>query len=389
MGKITPKAPTPDPLIGQAAAGNVALGKEALEFSRQQYADGKIRQADLDALTAQVANSALESQNLANKWAQEDRDVSTALRNKYEGYADADRQLGRDTAAWADRAANAADVIGQNYERIYADEAARQSTFGQEEVNRYRNTFRPVQDRIVSDAMTWDSDERLESEAGKAKADIVANAAQQRAAQQRSMASMGVNPNSGRFAGVERATDTLTALGAAGAQNAARDNVRAQGIAQRTNAAQLGQQVLANGQQANQIALSSVGAGQQARQSGMGLAMQAKNLGLAASGVGNTTAGLSVGNQGAGYSGIGTGIQAGNAAIGANQAANSGWASTGGVMQNGFGTAIGANASGAGIANGLYGSQLNAWGAQQQSRSSGLGALGSLIGTGAALYLKG
>ncbi len=387
MGKSTPKAPAPDPLIGQAAANNVELGRESLAFARQQYEEGKIRQADLDALTKQVAESALGSQNLANKWAQEDRDVSTALRNKYEQYADADRQLGRDTALYADNLGKEARANAEMYERTYADAAARQGQFGQEEVDRYRTLFRPVQDRIVSDAMSWDSAERLESEAGKAKADITASAAQQRQAQQRQMASMGVNPNSGRFAGVERATDTLTALGAAGAQNAARDNVRAQGISMRTNAAQLGNQVLSNGQQANQISLSAVGAGQQARNVGYSTAMQAKNLGLAAAGVGNTTAGLSTSNQGAGYAGIGAGIQAGNAAIGANQAGTAGWAGNNGVMQNGFGSAIGANQSGAGIANSLYGNQLNAWSANNQARSSGLGAIGSLIGTGAALYL--
>lgn len=393
MGKssTTVAAPTPDPLIGQAAAGNIELGRESLAFAKQQYAEGKIRQADLDALTKQVADSALGSQDLANKWAQEDRDISTGLRDKYESYADQDRQLGRDTANYADNLGKEARANAEMYEKTYGDIAARQGAFGQEEVDRYKSQFRPVQDRIVSDAMSWDSAERLESEAGKAKADITANAAQQRQAQQRQMASMGVNPNSGRFAGVERATDTLTALGAAGAQNASRDNVRAQGIAMRSDAAQLGQQILANGQQANQISLSAVGAGQQARNVGYNQAMSAKNLGLAAAGVGNTAAGLSVGQQGAGYTGIGTGIQAGNAAIGANQAGTAGWQSNNAGMSNGFGSAIGANASGAGIANSLYGNQLNAWGQQQQANAqnnSGIGsAIGSLAGTGAALFL--
>lgn len=391
MGKSSPKAPTPDPLIGQAAQGNIELGRESLAFARQQYEEGKIRQVDLDALTKQVADSALQSQGLANQWAQEDRNVSNDLRTKYEQYADADRQLGRETTGYANNLANEASTLGQQYEQIYAKDAQRQSQFGQEEVDRYKNTFRPVQDKLVSDAMSWDSNDRLESEAGKAKADITANAAQQRDAQQRQMASMGVNPNSGRFAGVERATDTLTALGAAGAQNASRDNVRAQGISMRNNAAALGQQVLGNGQQANQISSSLVGAAQNARQVGITTGMQAKNLGLAAAGVGNTTAGLSVGQQGAGYTGLSAGQQAGNSAIGATQAGTAGWNSTNGVMQNGFGSAMAGNSSGAGIASNLYGQQLNAWGMQQQANaqnSSSLGStLGSLAGTGAALYL--
>lgn len=411
MGKSSTKveAPKPDPLIGQAAQGNIELGRESLAFARQQYEEGKIRQVDLDALTKQVAESALQSQTKAENWAQQDRDlamkytqedraVSNNLRDKYENYADQDRQLGRDTASYADQLSNDANKLGQQYEKIYGEQAQYQAGFGKEEVDRYKNTFRPVQDRLVSDAMSWDSNDRLESEAGKAKADITANAAQQREAQQRQMASMGVNPNSGRFAGVERATDTLTALGAAGAQNASRDNVRAQGISMRNGAAQLGQQVLANGQQANQLSSSLVGAAQNARQTGISSAMQAKNLGLAAAGVGNTAAGLSVSNQGAGYTGIGSGYaglsagqQAGNSAIGATQAGTAGWNATNGVMQNGFGSAMAGNSSGAGIASNLYGQQLNAWGMQQQANaqnnSSFGSAIGSLVGTGASLYL--
>lgn len=380
-------APKPDPLIGQAAAGNVQLGRESLAFARQQYEEGKIRQADLDALTKQVAESALGSQALADKWAQEDRDISGRLRDKYEGWADQDRQLGRDTAAYASNLATQGEALGEKYENRYLAEADRQKGFSSEEIDRYKNTFRPIQDRLASDAMNWDSAERLESEAGKARADVMDSAAMQRQAQQRQMASMGVNPNSGRFAGVERATDTMTALGAAGAQNAARDNIRAQGIQLRGEASNVGQQVLNNGQNASQLGMAATGAANQAKLAGIGTAMQAKNLGLAAAGVGNTSAGLSVGNQGAGYTGIGASLGAGNSAVGAMQSGTQGWMQNGGIMQGGFNSAMQGNSSGAGIMNGLYGNQLNAWNASNQANASKWGAIGSLVGTGASLYL--
>lgn len=387
MGKDSKPAPAPDPLIGQAAQQNVELGREALAFARQQYEEGKIRQEDLDAITKKVADSALNSQTKAEGWAQEDRDVSTALRDKYQQWADQDRDLGRGTKAWSDGIADSLLNNAAMYEKTYGVEAARQSQLGQEELARYLDKFRPVQDQIVNDAMTWDSAGRLDSEAAKAKSDVMSNAQTQRDANQRSMMSMGVNPNSGRFAGVERATDTMTALGAAGAQNNARDGARMQAQQMRGQAAQLGNQVLSNGQQANQISLSAVGAGQQARLAGTAAAMQAKNLGLAAAGIGNTSAGLSVGNQGAGYQGIGSGIQAGNAAIGATQAGTQGWLTNSGIMQNGFGSAINANASGANISNGLYANQLNGWSAQQQANAANNSTFGALVGTGAALYM--
>lgn len=387
MGKSAPKAPAPDPLIGQAAQGNVQLGRESLAFARQQYEEGKIRQNEYDALTKRVAESALGSQALADQYAREDRAVSNQLREKYEGWADQDRQLGRDTAAYADNLATQGEALGAKYEHLYNTESTRQMGLSGEEIDRYKNTFRPIQDRLASDAMNWDSAERLESEAGKARADVMDSAAMQRQAQQRQMASMGVNPNSGRFAGVERATDTMTALGAAGAQNAARDNIRAQGIQLRGEASNVGQQVLNNGQNASQLGMAATGAANQAKLAGIGTAMQAKNLGLAAAGVGNTSAGLSVGNQGAGYTGIGTSLGAGNSAVGAMQSGTQGWMQNGGIMQGGFNSAMQGNSSGAGIMNGLYGNQLNAWNASNQANASKWGAIGSLVGTGASLYL--
>lgn len=387
MGKSAPKAPAPDPLIGQAAQGNVELGRESLAFARQQYEEGKIRQNDYDALTRRVAESALGSQEQADRWALEDRAISNQLREKYEGWANQDRQLGRDTANYADSLATQGERLGEKYEDRYLAEADRQKGFSSEEIDRYKNTFRPIQDRLASDAMNWDSAERLESEAGKARADVMDSAAVQRQAQQRQMASMGVNPNSGRFAGVERATDTMTALGAAGAQNAARDNIRAQGIQLRGEAANMGNQVLNNGQNAGQLGMAATGAANQAKLAGFGTAMQAKNLGLAAAGVGNTSAGLSMSNQGAGYTGISTGLNAGNSAVGARQAGTQGWMANNGIMQGGFSSAMQGNTAGGQLANAAYGNQLNAWNAANQANAAKWGGIGSVIGTGASLYL--
>jgi hypothetical protein len=383
-----PKAPPPDPAIGQAALANAELGKEWLNMSKDQFAKGELRQEEYDKLIKEVVGSQIANQNQANQWAIEDRSIQAGLRDKYEGWADEDRQLGRDVAGSLDGIAKDAEALAQQYEQTYGKEAQRQSEFGQEEMDRYRSTFRPVQDKLASDAMSWDSTERLESEAAKARADVVGNAAQQRAANQRSMASMGVDPRSGRFAGVERATDLATALGAAGAQNAARDNVRAQGIQLRGQAAQVGQQVLGNGQQANQLSLSATGAGHNARVVGQNTGMQAKNLGLAAAGVGNTSAGLSVGQQGAGYTGIQVGNSSGSSAVANFGAGQNNFYQNGNVMSQGFSGAIGANNSAANILNTQYGNQLNAWAAGQQAGASNAAGIGSTIGTLGSLGLK-
>lgn len=360
---------------------NAQLGEKWLKQTQEQFDKGELRQDEYDALIKEVMGGQIENQDLANKWAAEDREISTRLRDKYEGWADDDRALGRDTKASLDRLGDDAEASGKAYEKTYNAEAQRQSEFGQEEMDRYKSTFRPIQDKLASDAMNWDSAERLESEAAKAKADVVGNAAQQRAASQRSMASMGVDPRSGRFAGVERATDLATALGAAGAQNASRDNVRAQGIQMRGQAAQVGQQVVGNGQQANQISLSATGAGQQARSVGTNTAMQAKNLGLAAAGVGNTSAGLSVGQQGAGYTGIQVGNASGSGAVANFGAGQNNFYQNNAGMNAGFSGAMQGYANQGSILNNLYGNQLNAWGVQQQANGQASAGTGSMIGT--------
>lgn len=388
MGKkSSAPAPLPDPAIGQAAATNAALGKEWLEFSKQQYKDGEGRQDDYDALIKQVTDSQLSSQDTANQWAAEDRQIQSDYRQKFDGWSDEDRALGRQTMGELDALGREALDGSKMYEQIYGDQAKKQSVFADEEMGRYKDTFRPIQDRLAADSMSWDSDERLASEAAKAKGDVVGNATAMRQANQRQMTSMGVNPNSGRFAGVERATDTATALAAAGAQNTTRDNVRSQGIQLRGQAAQVGQQVLGNGQQANQISLSAVGAGQQARLAGQTTAMQAKNMGLAAAGIGNTSAGLSVGNQGAGYQGLSAGSAAGSSAVGNAGAGNANFFQNGSVMAQGFTGAMQGATNSGNMLNNLYGNQLQGYAAQQQASGAASAGIGSMVGTigGAAI----
>lgn len=420
-------APAPDPLIGQAAAQNVELGREQLALARDQYSDNKARQDEYDKLTGKVAQSALDSQDMANKWAQQDRDIQAGYRTKYDGWADEDRQLGRDTKALDDKLANQAlasgdayeskfQNIGQQaldaskkYEAQFNQTAAQQNGLAASQIGRYQNTFAPVENKVASDAMNWDSAGRQESMAAEAKADAVAAGSQAKDAASRSMMAMGVNPNSGRFAATDQANATALALAGAGAQNTARNNVRMQGVQLRQQAAQLGQQVLSSGQQATSLgmqatgaaqsaglagtsaALQATGAAQTAKSTGVSTAMQAQNQGLAAAGIGNTTASLGLSNQGGGYAGLGTGLSAGSAATGAIGAANANNFNTNNAMMNGFAGAVNANASGAGIANSLYGNQLNAWGQQQQANAQQAGGLmsgiGSLVGTGASMYM--
>lgn len=260
-------APAADPNIGIAARENIQLGKDWLSFAKEQFAEGNVRQEATDELNTKVIDQQLATQEQANQWAQEDR-------------------------------------------------------------ARTLSTFQPVEDQFVETAKNFDTPEKQAAAAAAAKADVMAGAATTNQANQRAMASMGISPNSGRFAGITRAQDTNTALAAAGAQNNARNMIRDKGLALKADAINMGK------------------------------------------GLASSTA--------AAY-GIGT--NAGNSAVANNQSGNNNFYQNQAGMNQGFSGAVGANNSAGSMLNQLYGNQLNAWSAQQQSNATSSAGIGQLVGT--------
>lgn len=168
-----------DPAIGQAAIKEAELGEQWMNFAKEQFGVANKRQEEQDKIANQVTQQQLDASKQAQGWATEDR-------------------------------------------------------------NRYENTFVPLQNEFIDKAQNWDSAERQQQMASEAKADVLTNAGQQRAATQRQQASMGVSPTSGRYAGVDRGAEGATALAAAGAQNQARNTVRNQAMSLKGDAINLG-----------------------------------------------------------------------------------------------------------------------------------------------------
>lgn len=127
----------------------------------------------------------------------------------------------------------------------------------QDERQRYKSTFQPVEDKIVSDAMAYNTPQRKDYEARKAGADMEISLAGQRQATERDLERHGVMPGSGRALALG---DTFT-LGAsklrAGAENSARDRVEAVGSAKLMDAAGLGRGVVTNQATQAQIGLNA------------------------------------------------------------------------------------------------------------------------------------
>lgn len=266
-GKGGGSAPAPDPRIGEAALKNAQLGEDWLSFAQEQFKVGNIRQEDLDALTESVIKQQMATQDETNAWAREDR-------------------------------------------------------------NRTKTVFQPLQDEFIKTAKEYDSPEKQAQAAAEARADVVKAMDLQRQANTRQMARMGINPNSGRFQEQNRLDNLNTALASAGAQNAARTQVRDKGLALKADAINIG------------------------------------------SGLASSTA--------AAY---GLGLNAGNAATGNSVQANSNWRANVGIVGQGMQGAMQGYANQGNMLNSLYGNQLNAWSAQQQANATSAAGIGSLIGT--------
>lgn len=145
-------------------------------------------------------------------------------------------------------------------------QAAITNQWAQEDRNRQQTVFQPLQDAYIEKANNWDSGSRLKQVAAEAKADVMSNAAAAQQQNNRQMAAMGVNPNSGRFANSSRATTLATGLAAAGAQNNARSQARNEATQLQTSAINMG-----NGLSAS--ALGAMGSSNNAYSTGVNAAL--------------------------------------------------------------------------------------------------------------------
>ena len=341
-GKGGGSAPAPDPLIGQAAMENAQLGKEWLSFAKEQFAVGNERQEITDSLSGRVIEQQLESQDKAAKRSDQQWSDYNAMYRPIERMNMLDalgaqnmtdeqvmelmnsqntNELSRLQAEYDANIAAINEKHGQN--------SVDATTMIDAETKRFEAQKASISD-VSNQVMAQRQAGRVAegNAASEAKADVVANYGQQKEMAARQMASMGVNPASGKFAGVTRAQDTNAALAAAGAQNNARQMVRQQGIALRADQANYGR------------------------------------------------GGSSVAAQQAGI-----GLNSGNSAVANNASANGNFYQNAGIMNQGFQGNIGANTSAGNMLNTLYGNQVQAWSAEQQANATSAAGIGSMVGT--------
>lgn len=216
----------------------------------------------------------------------------------------------------------------------------KQMALSDEYLNRMRTKFYPLQDQLLQEARDYSAESEQARQASQAIGDVrsqFANAQSQNAMQ---MASYGINPTSGRFAGMQNANQVMEAATGAAAATRARTAAEQLGWAKRMDVQGLGSGL----------------AGSQSTAMGLGLNAGSQSL---ASGMTGMNAYQMLGGS------VNQGIQ------GAMQ----GWQGVGNL----------------GVQS--YNTQVNAWGQQQQAnaqQSSALGStLGSLAGAAASMYTGG
>lgn len=164
---------------------------------------------------------------------------------------------------------------------------------GQDYYDYMKGTFRPVEEGLVKDAVDFSTAGAREQFSREAIADLERAQTGERAQSERAMASMGVNPNSGRFAGMQRAQTIMNAGTRAGVATNARERADALGFAKRMDVVGIGRNLPGASSASYQVA---TGAGNAAvgNQMAPGNALVA-GMGTAAA---TTGSGLSMRNSG-------------------------------------------------------------------------------------------
>lgn len=255
-GWIGGDAPTPDPLIGQSAQANSELAKESFKFYRDTY-----------------VNEVLPLQREQNE-------------------------------------------MGRRLIDRYIANMDKQDRFADEQNAYYQSTFKPIEQQMARDAMSYDSQENINKRMGIAGANVEQAYSQAEQQNARNLSRYGLNPNSSAFAQTNERLMRDSALAKAGAQTGAAFDTMDKAIALRAGAANFGRNM-------PNTASNYYTLGNQSASGAMGTSGAAMNSAIAAGNFGGQGFSSAVNaNQSAGnlmlgdFQGRMQGYQAGQQAIG-------------------------------------------------------------------------
>lgn len=206
--------------------------------------------------------------------------------------------------------------------------AAQQQTMrqGQEYYDYMKSTFRPIEQGLVQRAQEFNTDAYREQLASQAAAAAGRAFGATQAAGSRAAAAMGVNPNSGRFAGIQAQGQLGLAAQRAGAMTGARQQAEALGYARQVEAAGLGRNLPG-------ASLGAYGAATGAGSAGLNSAMAPGNQYMQGMSAGATTTGQGLNMQ---MQGLGNILSSQTSVYGANASKSDPLASIAGMAIGGW-----------------------------------------------------
>jgi len=148
--------------------------------------------------------------------------------------------LGREQLSFAREQYDTMNPIMQEVAGLQMDAQRQQMDQAADYYSYQQDTFRPLERSIVADAQNFNTAAYRDQLASQAASDVGLAFGRTRDMNQRAMASMGVNPNSGRFAGVNNASTLAQAANRAGVMSNTRNQAEQLGYARQLDAAGLG-----------------------------------------------------------------------------------------------------------------------------------------------------
>src|SRR3990172_1371204 len=150
------------------------------------------------------------------------------------------QQIAGEQLAWAREQDTANRATLQQVLDVQLPAMREQADIAREDRARYEETFRPLEDKFIEEAQTYDTPERREAERGRAIADVTSSFdAQRRNALQR-LEGYGVDPSQTRNAALDTGVRIAQAATSAGAAGEADRRVETTGRALRSDVINLG-----------------------------------------------------------------------------------------------------------------------------------------------------
>lgn len=231
------------------------------------------------AISAGAAyNSAEEAGDVAHQqYLQGEKAMSQQDRLLQEQIRQADELLAfnKEQAALDRARQDKVDAINERVTNTNLDLSMKAGQRADESYDFYKQYGRPVVQRSLQEANTWDSPEQIQQAQSRAAANVQQAADDAASQNQRALTRLGINPSAGRFMELQQQLQATKMLGKAQAMTGAEDNMRMQGVQLRQQASNLAQGFPAQSMnQAGQASSFGVAG------AGVAGAGQAQNLGL-------------------------------------------------------------------------------------------------------------